>query len=339
LQEEAFEEVLIIEREKPRKYSRREWQSPLGSSYYSWESTDLPNWFFAPQTFWNEARRHRLIPDAFPDTVYHYTSLEGLIGIVESQSVWMTEFGYLNDRREVRHGYDLLLETISQIMDIESSENIRDLLSTWIEKIKGTPNRVCITSFSADSDSDSLSQWRAYGPVALGFPVRPLALHADQSRLQPVEYDPKIQRKLINIYVHHLMSAFAADTKGGRLERIPDVYHKSDRLLELVAFFKDPAFKSENEYRLAYIDYPEVLDSLGIESPPKSFRVSKGKIIPYVPSTKIFQSEHRKFPLEISEVVIGPENDEVLEQGIREFLSEKGLSDVAVRRSLVPLRP
>lgn len=63
-----------------------------------------------------------------------------------------------------------------------------------------------------------------------------------------------------------------------------------------------------------------------------------GRIIPYVASTEVLQSEHRQFPLEISEVVLGPESDELLEQGVREFLDENGLSEVKVRRSLVPLR-
>lgn len=331
-----FEEAPLIEREQPRTYRRREWQSPLGGVYYSWESSDLANWFSAPQTFWNEVRRHHLIPAKFPRTVYHYTSLEGLIGIVDSRSVWMTEFGYLNDLREVRYGVDLLLENLRQMLKDDNEAGVRDLLSAWVEKLEGAPNRVCITSFSADGDS--LSQWRAYGPVAIGFPVHPLALHVDQGRLQPVEYDPEVQRKLLRIYVHHLVAAFAADVRGGRLGRTPDLYHKSDRLLELAVFFKDPAFRSENEYRLAYIDYPDVLGSLGLKSPPKSFKVSKGRIVPYVPSTDVLRSAHRQFPLEISEVILGPESDELLERGVCEFLNERGLSKVVVRRSLVPLR-
>jgi hypothetical protein len=258
------------------------------------------------------------------------------MGIIESKSVWMTEFGYLNDRQEVTYGLNLLLNTIERMQGDETSEDKRGLLLSWANGLKQIPNRVCITSFSAEDDS--LSQWRAYGTVAIGFPVHPLALHVDQGRLQKVEYDPTTQQKLIDIYLNHLANAFVVDSKEARLERVPDIYHKTDRLLELVTFFKDPAFQSENEYRLAYIDYPEVLSSFGIESPPKSFKVSNGKIVPYVPSTDILQSKETDFPLNISEIVIGPESDELLEQGIKEFLSAKGVSNVTVRRSLVPLR-
>ena len=336
IEEDEFEEEPIIDSSELRTWKRREWKSPLGGPYYSWESSLLPNWFHASQTFWNEARRLRLVPASYSDIIYHYTSLEGFLGIVKSRSVWMTDFAYLNDRREVRYGLDLLLDAVNEVRGMTTREDVQNLLSAWKEKLEASTNRVCITSFSGDDDS--LSQWRAYGPIAIGFPVHPLALHVDQSRLQPVEYEPLTQRKLVQLYVHHLVSAFEADTDGGRLERLTDVYHKSDRLLELAVFFKDPAFRAENEYRLAYIDYPDVLKSLGISSPPRSFRVARGKIVPYVASTEVLSSVHRDYPLEIAEVVLGPECDELLEQGVREFLNENGLADVRVRRSLVPFR-
>jgi hypothetical protein len=333
---EEFEEKPFLETQEPQRWKRRKWNSPMGGVYYSWESSKLPNWFHVPQTFWNEARRLQLVSGSHPSTVYHYTSLEGFMGIVSSRSVWMTEFAYLNDRREIRYGLDLLLDEVSAMLDGETTEQVQGLLSAWKEKLSASTNRVCMTSFSADDDS--LSQWRAYGPIAVGFPVQPLSLHVSDGRFQHVEYDPDIQAKLARVYVHHLVSAFEADINDGRLENAPDLYHKSDRLLELAVFFKHPAFKSENEYRLAYIDQPEVLDGVGLESPRRSFRAARGRLVPYVPSTQVLNSDQHPFPLEISEVVLGPESDELLDQGVREFLNEHGLEGVTVRRSTVPLR-
>ena len=323
--------------EPPVVYSRREWVSPLGGNYYGWDSSNLPNWFFVTQTFWNEARRHRLVPDSFATLLYHYTSLEGFFGIVESSSIWLTDFSYLNDRRELTYGAEKALQGIQRMAEHENDAQVRDLLSTWSENLHTLQNRVCISSFS--SHDDSLSQWRAYGPIAIGFEIGSLELHVDQGRLQPVEYRPEAQDKLIDIYLHHLRSAYRLDVSSGRLDRIPDVYHKVERLLDVIAFFKDPAFSSENEYRLAYIENPEVLESLGLERPPKSFRISKGRIVPYVASVDVLPSEHRSYELKIAEVVIGPESDELLERGVREYLHAKGIGSVTVRRSAVPLRP
>lgn len=332
-----FEEEPLFEKERPTVYSRREWRSPLGDTYYSWDSSELPNWFFAPQTFWNEARRHKLVADTAPKVVYHYTSLEGFIGIVKGRSIWMSDFSYLNDRRELTYGADLVKNAIRRISESETESKVLSLLSTWNENLNTLQNRVCIASFSGDDDS--LSQWRAYGPLAIGFTVYPLALHVNQARLQPVEYNPDAQQKLIDIYLHHLCSAYAYDIASGRLERLPDVYQKVERLLELIVFFKDPAFRSEHEYRLAYIDNPEVVTMFGLTKTEKAFRVAKGKIIPYVSSVDVLPSKVRNFPLEIEEIVLGPESDDLLERGVREFLDAQDMTAVKVRRSAVPLRP
>lgn len=317
------------------KFVRREWKSPLGD-YYSWDKIKLPNWFSVPAVVWNEARRHNLVPSNNPDTVYHYTSLEGLIGIIENRSVWMTDYGYLNDRQELSYGISLLSDSLNKMLENDIQPHVKDLLVEWKNKIKKTPNRVCITSFS--SDGDSLSQWRAYGPVAIGFPVKDLSSHVESGLFRNVEYDPLIQAKIVNICLNHLINAFVVDMEEGRLKHVPDLYHKNARLLDFITFFKNPAFKSESEFRLAYIDDPDVLGALGFSTPPKSFRVANGKIVPYVPSTAISFTEEHSFPLKIEEIVIGPENDELLEQGILELLSENGLSDVSVRKSIVPLR-
>lgn len=336
IHEDEFEEEARYSGATPDVWKRRKWNSPLGGEYFSWESRELPNWFHATQIFWNEARRLQLISESYPDTVYHYTSLEGFLGIVKSRSVWMTDFAYLNDRREVRHGVDLMLDAVGDIANNVTQHEVQTLLSAWQETLAVPTNRICITSFSGDGDS--LSQWRAYGPIAIGFPVGPLSLHVNQSRLQPIEYDPLTQKRLAQIYVHHLVSAFEADRGRSDWPKILDQYYRPDRLLELAIFFKDPAFRSENEYRLAYVDNPEIFGLLGFESPPRLFRVAGGRIVPYVPSSEVLKSEIRQFPLEISEVVLGPESDELLEQGVREFLSDSGLPNVHIRRSLVPLR-
>lgn len=333
---EEFEEEPWLDSHKPKSWKRRKWQSPLGGAYYSWESSNLPNWFQVQQTFWNEARRHQLVTGSFPTMVYHYTSLEGFMGIVSNRSLWMTEFAYLNDRREIRYGLDLLFDEVSTMLDSNINKGVRELLSTWKEKLSTYTHRVCMTSFSADDDS--LSQWRAYGPIAIGFPTHPLALHVSDGRFQQVEYTPETQAKLARVYLHHLVSAFEADMEDERLKSVPDLYEKSDRLLELAVFFKHPAFSSENEYRLAYIDLPDVLSSFGLESPHRSFRAARGRIVPYLPSTQVPGSNQDLFPLEFSEVVLGPESDELLDQGVREFLDEYGLEGVKVRRSNVPLR-
>ena len=321
--------------EPPKIYTRRKWLTLTNGPYYSWDQDNWPNWFSAPKTFWNEARRNFLISEKSPEHIYHYTSVEGFFEIVKSKTLWLSDYSYLNDKRELTHGIELIQDVAAELQKDEIRQPAIDLLDTWIRDI-GQIHRVCIASFSADGDS--LSQWRSYGSVALGFEPRDVSLHAHGTNLQRVEYDRDKQRALARTYLHHLREAYMVDSEGNRLERIPDVYHRTDRLIELIAFFKDPAFSVENEYRLAYIEYPQTFDSLGIEAPAKRFRVSRSRILPYVVSSEIEPFPGNERPLEIREVVLGPETDNLLERGIREFLQSENLSEVVVRRSTVPYR-
>jgi hypothetical protein len=260
LPEDCFEENSLLSDKAGAIYTRREWRSPFGDNYYTWDSNDLPNWFSTKKTFWNEARRFKLIETKKPNLVYHYTSLEGFAGIVQSRSLWLSDYSYLNDKHELKYGADIIREVATEMLESEDNTLVSELLQSWGLNIERFGNRVCIASFSAENDS--LSQWRSYGPIALGFEPSILAMHACESYLRPVEYDRVKQRKLILIYLHHLRQAFIVDHTENRLERIQDVYHDAEQLIEIIAFFKHSAFHTEREFRLAYIENPEIFQVL-----------------------------------------------------------------------------
>ncbi len=297
----------------------------------------MPNWFGVPKVISNEARRNGLIPETHADLIYHYTSVEGLFGIAQSGQVWLSDYSYLNDTRELSHGVDLVVEVIDDFLRSESRvEEVVSLLQQWKVDLKSPVHRVCIASFSASGDS--LSQWRAYGPIALGFEPGNLTLHAFRANLRPVEYGRERQRALVEAHLHHTRESYLVDLRGGRLQRIEDAYHKIDRLVELVSFFKDPAFESEREYRLAYIEYPSVVELMSGKRSKKRFRIARGRIVPYVLSSELEPKILDNRKLEIREVILGPESDKMLERGIREFLAEAGMGDVEVKHSIVPYR-
>jgi len=223
---------------------------------------------------------------------------------------------------------------------LKSTENSigSGLLRAWEHNIGQFVNRVCIASFSADGDS--LSQWRAYGNIALGFDPYDLARHGHSvhgANLRAIEYDRVTQRKLISIYLHPLCQAYEIDYKENRLERIPDIYHKPERLIELIAFSKDSAFFTEREFRLAYIENPDV-HKLIEKTLPKKFRITNSKIIPYISSDQLSLKDDEPHPFVIREVVLGPETNDLFERGVREFLDFHAMDDVTIRRSAIPYR-
>jgi hypothetical protein len=53
--------------------------------------------------FWQTVRE-------IPAVLYHYTSMDGLVGIVTNKQIWASHVPYLNDRTEQEHIWSLILE-------------------------------------------------------------------------------------------------------------------------------------------------------------------------------------------------------------------------------------
>lgn len=338
--DESFQTQLFYKGERDRIHHRHCWESPVEGKYYSWKNEGLPHWFSAAKTLWNEARRLRLVQERNVQTIYHYTSVEALLGIVEAQSLWLSDYSYLNDKRELIHGVEIVAEVVNRLLPSSQSPDVQGLLNAWLEATSNGRPRVCIASFSGDSDS--LSQWRAYGPIAIGFTPHLIGIHANQARLEAVEYDPRIQKQLVEVYISHLVQAYQADLANNELDRIPDVYHRFEQVLELVAFFKDCSFRDEQEFRLAYVEHPELfngpLTTLFVP-PPKRFRVKGNRLLPHIASSDLFPLHNgEKRELGICEIVLGPEADDLLTHGIREFLDAKGMEKIPVTHSKIPYR-
>ena len=49
--------------------------------------------------------------------IYHYTDLNGLLGIVGSNSLWATHFSFLNDSNELIHGMNCLENALHYLQD------------------------------------------------------------------------------------------------------------------------------------------------------------------------------------------------------------------------------
>ena len=318
-------------------YRRAVWTDNEGEKSYSWND-DMPLWLMIPRVMWREATRKGLVekgdPSA-PPLLYHYTSPEGLLGIVEKGELWMSDYSYLNDAAELTYGLRLAKERFENAAKKLSSANVA--LQNWGNTIEKLDARVCVASFSRDGDS--LSQWRAYGPIAIGFKFESLMFgYANTVSTRPVIYDTDVQMQLLDLFAHLCASAYAQDQKS-HPDNVEKLYEDgTDRLVDLTAFFKDPAFADERELRMVHVENPRVFESLSIEQAPHRFRASERLLVPYVTTRDVARDYPDKLSLE--EVVIGPcPHAEVLQRGVKELLSTRGYGSVQVRRSIVPLRP
>jgi hypothetical protein len=136
-------------------------------------------------------------------TLYHYTSLHGLQGIVESRSMWATEIRYLSDAKELVQTLEIFLSAIRiryQTSDATKRELFQQL-ETWLRDRLVSGHLVFISSFT--EEGNHLSQWRGYSPlgegVSLGFDPQHLRKIAQEQAYQlgKCVYDYDLQRRVV----------------------------------------------------------------------------------------------------------------------------------------------
>lgn len=105
-----------------------------------------------------------------PDILYHYTSTESFVKIIESRNIRATRYDQMNDYSEIQLGVERLLEAVRRHETDHSSRDYKDFLISAIENYEDDTLEVYILSLSVAADS--LDQWRAYAPrggFAIGF--------------------------------------------------------------------------------------------------------------------------------------------------------------------------
>lgn len=319
---------------KEKIFRRAAWRDADGEVSYSWEG-DLPLWFSLNRIFWREAVRKKIIPqfERPAPTLYQYTSLSGFLGLVQSGELWLTDYAYLNDALEVRYGMDLARERFE--VAAQQRPDAATVLKSWGESTVDR-HRVCVACFSRDGDS--LSQWREYGPIAVGFEPAPLAFgYSNTSTMNLVVYERRAQERLFDLMAHLTASAWEHD-RASEPDKVGDLYRDgTDHVLGVAAIFKDPRFVDEREIRLVHAANIRAMSAMSISQPPYRFRTTEKLIVPYLTSRDVASSHPDKLP--IREVVVGPGSTAAaLSKGVGEVLRENGYADVSVRLSTTPLR-
>ena len=93
-----------------------------------------------------------------PKKLYHYTSKEGFLGIIENKTLWASEILFMNDGKEAC----IPLEILKELLE-ENKNEWKDFLELY-ESVRGVETYVI--SFS--EKKDDLNMWRAYGDNASG---------------------------------------------------------------------------------------------------------------------------------------------------------------------------
>jgi hypothetical protein len=103
--------------------------------------------------------------------LYHYTTGEGLKGVLQTKRIWATHYKYVNDSSEFDYGRVIARETIQRV-SVETRhavvDKMLDELQAFIEAEKEASEhyvaRFCGTG-------DLLSQWRGYANSGIGYAI------------------------------------------------------------------------------------------------------------------------------------------------------------------------
>ena len=239
---------------------------------------------------------------SLPDVLYHYTSMEALLSIVQSGKIWATDTRYLNDRTDGTYLFELLKTHIARRANKATNQDRKDserLL--WLLEIMPR-YAVFVTSFS--EVGDSLSQWRAYSPGGIGFSIGFNAKAIAQGRVDLSGDEPL--PALVRLARVRYLSEDAdsnldeilnfAEILGGWVAKSDppkDLIPSTASTLAVFApIFKHNAFKEECEWRL-------ILSGLPDSMPPKKFRAGRSMLVPYHYCPARNSGGHRN-PLKIS---------------------------------------
>ncbi|WP_176560224.1 DUF2971 domain-containing protein [Brevibacillus dissolubilis] len=274
-----------------------------------------------------------LIPQSTSETIYHYTSIDGLLGIVQNK-LWLSNSEFLNDSAELIYTSDLFSQLFRDTVLVPDKEQIsippgssmKDIL--WHQQLE-------IFALSLTENSDSITLWNNYANYEgynLGFKraelIECLRNYAIQNGFLlfygKIIYDLEQQKKLLTRLIERYIS------NKTDIENISDflagVINHVDLSVQLnlySLFFKHPSFSPEEEYRIVLIKSNHSFDV--------SFRHRLGIIIPYI-EVGIDQ-------IPITEINIGPKNNiDIAKLGVERFLSHSGHTNVKIHKSAVPLR-
>ncbi len=289
------------------------------------------------------------------DIIYHYTSLSGLIGIIESQALFSSNIQFLNDRKEFEYGVELILSTISKLKKKKRNLNILEKVEKNIDLIYKCERYV--TCFSLKGDL--LSQWRAYGNngygISIGFDrfnlTSSLSQYLNEKMIVYNENDQiySIEKQINWIIEYFENTKELIDWNGYDYDFL--VAKEIIEYLEMsISSFKHPSFEDEKEYRIEY----EIGGNINKEGKEKLFfKSTDNLVVPYLKLTNEYKDyisnpdykENDVHPtfvvkkLPIKEIIIGPSLDfQSNKESISKLLKSNGYENIEIIESDVPYR-
>lgn len=238
-------------------------------------------------------------------TLFHYTSLSGLMGIVSHRAFWVSDIRYLNDAEELRHIGAWLDSEIAR--RLEASSGPQKLLTQFREWLRERLNYGPMLFVGCFTENGNLlSQWRGYCPhgrgVSIGFRINNIIEATIRSAFMigKCVYDKETKIIIANEIIDTVISyseKCGESSDYHQSQSYHGAFYKIEPdLLRIAALIKDQSFHEEAEWRVV----SQVLDNY--VEPNINFRDGPNMLIPYM-ELPLTNSDNK---LEIECVFVGP---------------------------------
>lgn len=294
--------------------------------------------------------------------VFHYTDALGLLGILESGTLWAHEAAGLNDTAEVVYGWDYIGAWLAERKPTRAVDWV---ISVAKNHRPGTSNPTEVFVLSASRVSDDANQWRLYGDNGRGYAVElnpreglVVASHkferdreswmkiADVSQWVDIAYDDRVRDKMLRSLLAFARPLGPRANRDAWLSRwdADDPFDVARALGRAANTMKAPGFAGEQESR--------VFATLKSGEGHVSFRAGRFGVTRYVALTSAAPKPtggissrdstvdlDKQWRVPIRSVTLGPaHNAELAAPAVRALLARHGYTDVAVKPSQVTLR-
>jgi Protein of unknown function (DUF2971) len=273
---------------------------------------------------------------------YHYTNAAALKSILETGSLWFSDWRFLNDTNEVQEGFNIASQHFEHLLETKSvnATHAQDLRRYFEISRYGA----WIACFS--EDGDSLTQWQAYGDNGRGY-----ALGFDDELKDVLAADLFIER------VHYTLAGEKDDWIHEEIKKIVErmVLEGSDPaismgwtyLTRLLSRVKHEAFTHEREVRALFPQH--FMGPLGANIRQK-FNPKNGVLVPVMEirtkPTSVDDTDasnraiNGNLLLPLKQIVMGPAHIHATSKiGLSGFLRRVGYESVEIFTSKVPYRP
>lgn len=229
--------------------------------------------------------------------IFHYTSPQGLSGIISKHELWFSDRAYMNDKSEGMYTIQLCIDEVEKLGFTNPTLKKHFIEECNKQRIDPQVDHFYPFLCSFSLDGDSLCLWNYY---TKGAGIKGYNLHFRSNELlkalEPETYPDRedhtkpIGGKVIYKRDAQIQIIKSIVRKFDELskERDNNRYDQMtaslllDRIRMIGMFFKDECFAIENEYRIVFSVFLEADCKLVSVGNKQLFRENNGVFIPYI---------------------------------------------------------